>query len=93
MVDVAGIDRKKLLKALWDNAKPAAFFKDYPSLTPTFDLDDVMRNARRGYVDYACGRCIKAKVFTKESTIDPRMYDREYGEGAFQRVVDSLIKN
>ena len=94
MVDVTGIDRKELLKALWENAKPAAFFMVYGTNSPSFDIDEAMRDVRHGrtYVDYACGRCIKSDVFTEKSEIDPRSYDREYGQGEFQKVVDSLKK-
>lgn len=92
-VDVTGIDRKELLRALWENSKPAAFLVMNNMVAP-FDMDEAVRSARpgTGYVDYACGRLIKAEIFTEDNEIDPRGYDRDYGEGAFQRVVNSLKK-
>jgi hypothetical protein len=94
MVDVTGIDRKKLLKALWENAKPAAFYDSGLLPPPTFNLDKAMHSVRRdGYVDYVCGRCIKTDLFDERTNvINPDGYDREYGQGAFQRVVASLRK-
>jgi hypothetical protein len=90
MVDVTGIDRKELLEALWNNAQPAAFYILQNIDPPPFKLESAMKTTHGTYVDYACGRCIKADVFRKEDVIDPRLYDRDHGEGAFQRVVDSL---
>lgn len=92
-VDVSDIDRKVLLKALWENAKPAAFFNPIPSLVPPYDENRALEEVDRdGYVDYACGRCIKSDVFGKSNIIDPSLYDRDWGNGAFQNVVDKLRK-
>jgi len=51
MVDVTGIDRDKLLLALWTNSKPAAFFKNIPHMIPSFDLNQAKLETRNGYVD------------------------------------------
>jgi hypothetical protein len=91
MVDVTGINRDDLLKALWENSKPASFFSFNPVAAPKFDLDDAKRSTQSGgYVDYACGRCIKAAIYGNSDTIDPFGYDREYGSGSFQKIVDKL---
>jgi hypothetical protein len=93
MVDVTGIDRKELLQALWENAKPAGFFTMASVPSHIFDIQSAMKAIRfETFVDYACGRSIKAEIFTEENRIDPNWYDLDYGKGAFQKVVDTLRK-
>lgn len=85
-VDVTGIDRRKLLLELWRNAKPAFLLSWEP--TPNFDIDEALGELNSGYADYICGRCIKVNVMSKEKVIDGKLYDREYGPGSFQKVVN-----
>ena len=40
------------------------------------------------YFDYLYGRCLKVEI--NGSTLRTALYDRDYGQGAAQRVVDSL---
>jgi hypothetical protein len=89
MVDVSGIDRVELLRALWENSSPAVFFA-HSGMSPSVFDEREAREHRGEYVDYFCGRCIKSNVFTKENVIDPGLYDRDFGQGAFQKVVDRL---
>ncbi|AKI80656.1 hypothetical protein QJ850_gp043 [Acanthamoeba polyphaga mimivirus] len=56
---------------------------------PSFDITEAKKELRNGYADYICGRVIKADIYS-DDTVDPRMYDRDNGQGAFKRVVDSL---
>ncbi len=90
MVDVTGIDRNEILHALWKNSKPAAFFDNIPDAAPAYRPIKKEEIQYGGYVDYHCGRLIKSDVFGESNTIDPHGYDRDYGQGAFERVVNSL---
>jgi hypothetical protein len=90
MINISGIDRDKLLYQLWLNQKPAAFFALSGSKALAYDADAAKRSAdSRGYIDYACGRCIKTEIFGSDE-IDPYLYDRDAGPGTFQRIVDQL---
>ena len=42
------------------------------------------------YFDYLCGRPLKIDISTDE--IDPRLYDRDAGEGACARAIASIRK-
>lgn len=106
MVDVSGIDRKVLLKALWYNAIPQIkpihlkrgrvtelYINLIDSVLPTFSYDDNSVDQhiqKNGYVDYLFGRAIKADVFGESNVINPRYYDYEYGDNAFLDVVQIL---
>lgn len=73
MTDISNIDKVALLKALWDNQKPAAFFSSGPG--PTFANDKASAAIDHGYIDYFCGRAIRADL--KGSTADFSLYDRD----------------
>lgn len=89
-IDIRGINRDKLLYQLWLNQTTASFFSFSGNSPPLYDADTAKKSADRfGYVDYACGRAIKATIFGSDE-VDPRMYDRDAGPGTFQRVVEQL---
>jgi hypothetical protein len=90
-VDVTGVDRKRLLEALWKLAKPVGWYFMDRDADLLFDIEQAMNELDGTYADYVCARCIKSDVFSAENFIDPSGYDKEHGKGSFQRVVDSLI--
>lgn len=90
LIDITNIDRNTLLKALWDRSEPAAYFKNSNIEPPPFSWEEAKRCMRSdGYLDYVCGRVIKADIYSTDQ-VNPRLYDRDNGEGAFQEVVNSL---
>jgi hypothetical protein len=88
-VDIKGINKVDLLKALWKNSKPASFFMFSNTDPPEFDNENAEKSVSKS-IDYYSGRCIKCDLSKDE--VDPTQYDREYGEGCFQTIVDK-IKN
>lgn len=90
MVDVTGVDRKELLKGLWINSSPAAFFMGLGGPQFEYPQANDREIQRGGYVDYYRGRMIKSAVFSEKNIIDPYLYDRDIGQGSFQRIVNQL---
>ena len=89
-IDISNINRDALLEALWQSSKPAAFFQTTTTTPPQFSLTEAKSQlGLDGYADYICGRVIKINVYSGDS-VDPSLYDRDIGQGACQRVVDSL---
>ena len=89
-IDISGINREELLCALWERASPASYFQATGSEPPTFSFAVAKQQLRHdGYADYVCGRAIKTNIFSGDQ-VDPLLYDRDAGAGAFQEVVDSL---
>jgi hypothetical protein len=95
MVDCTGIDFLTLHKTLWDNSKIAAFFEVSGMAPPNYEKP---RTGEWGF-DYHCGRVFKtsfepyrdpSKRINGKIIIDPSGYDRDNGNGAFQRVVNSF---
>lgn len=89
MINISGIDKVKLLKALWMNQSVASFFGNFKALAPAFD-EELAKEAVKDYIDYFNGRCIKTDL--SKDLINPWAYDRDAGAGTFQRVVSELKK-
>jgi len=89
-VDISGLDKFDVLKALWENSKTASFFSMIPKMAPPLNEAEAREqlSSTRPYVDYLCGRVIKTD-FSKDE-LDPWGYDRDNGQGAMQKVVNSL---
>jgi len=100
-VDIKGVDRKELLLALWNNAKPCIGYQikvlsdDTLPDTDYIDIDKVIKDAKKdhGLVDYAFGRFIKIYLFDDKdmsNIINSTRYDEEWGHGSVQRIVNQL---
>jgi hypothetical protein len=87
-VNIANINKVALLKALWNSSKPDAFFTFFNCTPPPFFNETEANTAVTSYIDCFCGHLIKADI--SGDTADPSGYDRDFGSGAFQRVVDSM---
>lgn len=95
-IDVSDLDQYSLIKALWRNMKPASFFNSFTAmaagLTPPSEPsnDEIDRTFHSGkYIDYLAGRCIKTD-FGDTTQVNTRLYNRDAGEGAFEKIVASL---
>ena len=91
-ISIKGLDKVMLLKALWENRLPAAFFNSVDAIlsgtvAPSFDWKQA-RQAVESRIDYFCGRGIKCDLSGDD--VDPWLYDRDAGKGAFQKIVESL---
>ena len=86
-VNIQGLDKVALLRALWARQKPAAFFIHGFGESPPFDAVAAAA-ATAGYIDYFAGRAIKTDLST--DTALPRLYDRDAGDGAMAEVVAEL---
>jgi hypothetical protein len=89
-VDIRGLDKMQLLKALWENSSPASFFAMTNRHPPPFD-EKLAVTAVQEYIDYFEGRMIKCDL--SKDFVDPWLYDRDLGNGAFQRVARKLRTN
>jgi hypothetical protein len=86
-VNIEKLNKVLLLKALWENSKPASFFSFSGVAPPQFDQTSA-NDAVNSYIDYFQGRMIKSDL--SRDTADPRLYDRDYGQGVFQRIADKV---
>ena len=84
-INIAGLDRVALLKALWQNTPNPMGIPN--AAMPPFDME-AAREAVKEYIDYFCNKNIKCDLSRDE--VNPCMYDLDAGDGAFARVVRSL---
>jgi len=86
-INISGLDKKELLRKLWENSQVASFFTMNHMPPPKLNEKELTESVN-GYVDYLCGRVIKCDL--TGNMADPQMYDRDNGKGAFEKIVIEL---
>ncbi len=86
MINIKGMSKARVLAALANATSPAGlgWLQAQGAVTET----EAQKSIDRGCADYCAGRPIKIDFSGDE--IDPRLYDRDAGQGAAARVVDGL---
>ena len=89
MVDIKGLDKARVLKALYEHshAQGLGGFRAVHVGIPTLEYFDG-RLEQGTYFDYVGGRELTVDLSGDE--FDERLYDRDCGKGAAQRAVDSI---
>lgn len=89
MVDIKGLDKARVLKALYEHshAQGSGFLQAVPDGVVTVEHCEMLLGSQT-YFDYLHGRVMKVDLSRDE--FDERLYDRDCGEGAAQRAVDSI---
>ena len=89
MVDIKGLDKARVLKALYDHShvQGSGFLQAVPDGVVTAEHCEMLLGSQT-YFDYLHGRVLKVELSGDE--FDERLYDRDCGEGAAQRAVDSI---
>ncbi len=89
MVDIKGLDKARVLKALYEHSHVQGFgvFQAVPDGVVTVEHCEMLLGSQT-YFDYLHGRVMKVELSGDE--FDERLYDRDCGEGAAQRAVDSI---
>lgn len=85
LIDASNCDKVKLIRALWRNTGVATFYSLNLVAPPPEPSDEDILN-HDPYFDYLKGRPIKTN-FEDMSKLDPRLYDRDAGQGVFAKCV------
>ena len=85
-ISIKGIDKVVLLEELWNNAKTAGFFEmnDIPCLP--FETKLAHNAIQNGYINYFCGRMIKADI--SGDVMKTYLYERDS-----KKTVKAIITN
>ncbi len=91
----AGIDEAVLIHALYHGTQALGLgqLHDMPDLTVEqvrADLERQLEQTSRLYIDYYRGRPFKTHIDTVAKTFTTRLYDRDAGDGAAERVLSTL---
>lgn len=91
-IDIRGLDKAELLAGLFNASKPQGLgflAQGRNSAMTVDDAREVLRMAGdRPYFDYLRGRVMKVDL--SGDSLEPRMYDRDNGEGAALKVVGTI---
>jgi len=92
MIDITGLDKVAVLTALYNASRPLGmgFLHATPGgLSPEDAKLELARTEPHGlYFDYLRGRVMKVSL--SADMLDPRLYDRDNGEGAAARAISKI---
>jgi hypothetical protein len=86
-IDISKMNKCEVVAKLFNNSKPIGmgFFQDYEPPMTNSEAEKVLDQVGDGYIDYCRGRVMKVDV--SGNTLDPRLYDRDNGQGAALRAL------
>ena len=89
MINIAGLSKVDVLQALYKNAKPLGMgmLHFVPGPMPA-EQAQAMIDEGQTYFDYVNGRVMKVDL--SEDQLDPRLYDRDNGQGAAEKALAEL---
>lgn len=88
-IDITGINKTKLLIALYAGANPQGMgYLQYDPAPMTEQEAAALMEAQHGRFDYVKGRVLKVNL--SRDTLSPYLYDRDNGHGACASIVASV---
>ncbi len=89
MIDISKLDRAQVLAALYNASRPQGMgFLQYKDGDMTAGQAAVLLK-KSTYFDYLHGRVMKVRL--DRNDFDPRLYDRDLGDGAAMRALQPLF--
>lgn len=89
MISIKGLDKAKVLKALYDNShvQGMGFLNAVPEGFVTIEVcEELLKEST--YFDYLYGRILKVDLSGDE--FDERLYDRDCGQGVALAAIQSI---
>lgn len=87
-VSIAGLDKADVLRVLYNRARPLGMgILHYTPEDMTAEQAHELLKAST-YFDYVKGRVMKVRI--EGNLLDPRLYDRDNGEGAANTAIQTL---
>uniref|UniRef100_A0A6C0HHD1 Uncharacterized protein n=1 Tax=viral metagenome TaxID=1070528 RepID=A0A6C0HHD1_9ZZZZ len=90
-IDIKGLNKGQLLDALVLGTRyngPFAFASEFASYLSPEDSNKSEKIANAGYIDRYGGKPIKTNL--SGDFVDPRLYDRDAGQGTFAKIVQIM---
>jgi len=88
MVDISGLSKECVLAALYNNSKVQGFGY-LQTVSAEMSVEDASKIVRQSLsFDYLFGKVMKIDISGDE--FDPRLYDRDLGNGAAHKVINNL---
>ncbi len=87
-ISLKGLDKAAVFAALYNGAKAPLFQRYIASEPMTTEQAQKLCGEEFGYFDYVGGRVMKVDL--SGDMLDPRLYDRDNGNGAAMRIIREL---
>ena len=81
LIDIRGLSKLELLKRL-------VLYSQTNFTRYIFNEEQAKVVLARGYIDYFAGRAIKCDL--TQDKVDPALYNRDAGEGVFEKIVQQM---
>ena len=91
MIDISKLSKVKVLVALYNAAQPLGTGLLHYDPAPMSEEEAADLLEQSTYFDYVKGRVMKVDLSKNE--FDPRLYDRDNGQGEAQRVISELTQH
>jgi hypothetical protein len=91
MLSIKGIEKHKVLMALYNNSKPLGMGMMHYTPEDMTESEAKEILTKRFSFDYLKGRVMKVDL--SEDEFDPWLYDRDNGEGAAEKALSGLLSN
>lgn len=90
MIDITNLPKNKVLATLFNNSKQQGmgFLDVSGSINMTLEDAQKIVDSGRLSFDYLRGRVMKVDI--SDNSFDPRLYDRDNGNGAASRAIDLI---
>lgn len=88
MIDIANLAPERVLMALYDRAQIQGMGVLRYTPESLAEADATKLLSQRTYFDYLRGRVMKVRI--AGDTLDPRLYDRDNGDGAAAAAIDAI---
>ncbi len=91
MIPLAGLNKADVLAALYNASKPQGMgFMHYnPKPMTRGEAEALLEQTT--YFDYLQGRVMKVDL--SGDALDPRLYDRDNGQGAAQKAIEAFVRS
>lgn len=88
-IDLTGLDKAEVLAALYNASQPRGMgILYYDPTSMTTEEAQKLLDSGQTYFDYLKGRVMKVDLSSDQ--LETWLYDRDNGQGAAQRVIDTL---
>jgi hypothetical protein len=91
VIDISKLSKVQVLVALYNAAQPLGTGLLHYDAAPMSEEEAVHLLEQSTYFDYVKGRVMKVDLSKNE--FDPRLYDRDNGQGEAQRVISELTQH
>ena len=88
MIDISELSKAQVLAALYNNSQPLGLGFLHYEAEPMTETQAAELLKQSTYFDYLKGRVMKVDL--SKDHFDPWLYDRDNGQGAAARVIESL---